>query len=69
MPTERIMRLETQMAHVERDLAAIRAKTDQIHEVVVEQRGFTKAMRTLGHVVVVLTGGLAGAISHKVLGG
>ena len=34
----------------------------------VERRGFARAMKVLGHMVLVLLGGFAGAIAHKVLG-
>jgi hypothetical protein len=52
---------------VERDVAAIRAETDQIHEVIVEGRGWRSAMRSVGHVFMVAIGGPAGAVAHKVL--
>jgi hypothetical protein len=65
---ERIASLEAKMQHGERVLAAIRTKTDAIHEVVVEHRGFTRAMRAIGHIVTVMLGRLGGAIAHKVLG-
>jgi hypothetical protein len=33
-----------------------------------EHRGFRAAMRSIGHVALVMVGGLGGAIGHKVLG-
>ncbi|HEX9209353.1 MAG TPA: hypothetical protein VF901_02480 [Bradyrhizobium sp.] len=47
------------------DVRAIRTKVDAIHEVIVEHRGFRRAMRAVGHGVLVTIGGLGGVLLAK----
>ncbi len=51
-------RQEAQMRTAERDVQTIRTKVDAIHEVIVEHRSFRPAIRSIGHVVLVMCSGL-----------
>jgi hypothetical protein len=46
----------------------VRGGLDAIQEATVERRGFARAMRRLGHTVLVMLGGFAAAAAQRVLG-